>query len=198
MASSSTTRPATDTATVKVASKRQPKATSAAAATPSSGAMMRQLFEAVAAKDIDGLAARWDEDTYDDFVALNKVVTGTVALRAFFTEYFAAVEDADFEIQAIHEHGDTAIGQWRLRGTFSGGPFNGIHPTGKPVDLRGIDVMRFEDGIVRSNTVYYDGLGFARQIGLLPADGSRADRVMLAAFNTVTGTTAAIKRRLPR
>jgi hypothetical protein len=51
------------------------------------------------------------------------------------------------------------------------------------VDLRGCDVMEFDDGRLRHNTIYYDGLAFARQIGMLPREGSSADKAMTAAFN---------------
>jgi hypothetical protein len=44
-----------------------------------------------------------------------------------------------------------------------------------------------------------DGAEFARQIGMLPARGSRADRAMLATFNTATRAKtmarAAVDRR---
>jgi hypothetical protein len=81
-----------------------------------------------------------------------------------------------------------------MRGTFDGGPFQGIEPTGRVIEIRGIDVMEFEDSLLRYNTVYYDGLSFARQVGLLPAAGSRADRGMLAAFNATTKTKARLRR----
>ncbi len=43
-----------------------------------------------------------------------------------------------------------------------------------------------EYGLVIENTIYYDGAGFARQIGMLPAQGSKGDRAMTVAFNTLT------------
>ena len=43
--------------------------------------------------------------------------------------------------------------------------------------------MEIEEGRIRRNTIYYDGASFARQIGLLPAKGSLADRALLSAFN---------------
>ena len=36
------------------------------------------------------------------------------------------------------------------------------------------------------NTAYYDGASFARQVGMLPAEGSGAERAMKGAFNAVT------------
>jgi hypothetical protein len=45
--------------------------------------------------------------------------------------------------------------------------------------LRGCDVVEIRDGLVVDNTVYWDGAAFARQVGLLPPQGSLADRAML-------------------
>ncbi|MGB9374214.1 MAG: hypothetical protein WCA82_08655 [Jiangellales bacterium] len=54
-------------------------------------------------------------------------------------------------------------------------------------------MMRFEDGLLKHNTIYYDGLAFARQIGLLPAEGSSADRALQAVFNARTYALARVK-----
>lgn len=156
--------------------------------------LMREAFQAIDARDLDRLAAVWDDQTTDVFLALGIEITGVAGLRAFFAELFAAVPDLRFTTEAIHDvDGTTAVGQWRIQGTFTGGPFQGIEPTGKPVDLRGVDVMRFEDGILRHNDVYYDGLTFARQVGLLPAADSAADRAMLAGFNALTKAKDAVR-----
>ena len=58
---------------------------------------------------------------------------------------------------------------------------------GKHVELQGVDVFRFDaDGKVDTNTVYYDGADFARQIGMLPPRDSALDRGVLTLFNTGT------------
>jgi hypothetical protein len=41
-----------------------------------------------------------------------------------------------------------------------------------------MDLIDFQDRRVAANAIYYDGLSFARQVGLLPAAGSLADRMM--------------------
>jgi hypothetical protein len=48
---------------------------------------------------------------------------------------------------------------------------------------------------VAQNTVYYDGLAFARQIGMLPREGSTADRAVLAAFNATTKAKTRLRNR---
>lgn len=161
--------------------------------------LMRDAFDAITAKDLDRLAEVWDHRTADNFIALQLEVIGEADLRAFFEETFTALPDLQFTTEQIHDVDEnTAVGQWRLSGTFSGGPFQGIEPTGKHIELRGIDVMTFEDGVLRHNDVYYDGLSFARQIGMLPTADSTADRAMTASFNALTRVKHAARRRSDR
>jgi hypothetical protein len=91
----------------------------------------------------------------------------------------------------------SAVVQWHAAGTFTGGPFQGITPTGRRADIRGVDVMEITDGLIK-HTIYYDGATFARQIGLLPGLGSRADQALLAAFNAKTTLSQRARRRQRR
>ena len=80
-------------------------------------------------------------------------------------------------------------------GHFTGAPFQGIEPTGKPVEVRGLDLIELEGGEIVSLTAYYDGASFARQVGMLPPEGSGAERAMMGAFNAVTKVRQAIAAR---
>jgi hypothetical protein len=82
-----------------------------------------------------------------------------------------------------------------MRGTFDGAPFQGIEPTGKAVDMRGVDVFDVEDGLLIGCTGYYDGAEFARQAGMLPPRDSGAERAMTNAFNAVTKLRRAVNER---
>jgi steroid delta-isomerase-like uncharacterized protein len=126
------------------------------------------------------------EDIVEDFVVLGPI-KGKENVVAFFAEMFAAVPDLEFTTEQIMPiDATTAVGEWALHGTLSGGPFQGVEPNGSEVSLRGIDVMRFENGLLVHNTIYYDGLAFSRQIGMLPAAGSKTDRAMMESFNAMT------------
>jgi hypothetical protein len=74
----------------------------------------------------------------------------------------------------------------------------GIEPTGRSVDMRGMDLIDVEEGRVCGNNVYYDQLAFARQIGMLPAEGSVGDRLMTGAFNLITKGRATVRERSRR
>jgi hydroxyacylglutathione hydrolase len=76
--------------------------------------------------------------------------------------------------------------RWRSTGTFCGGSYQGIESTGNRIELEGIDLLTIEDGFITRNDAYYDGTQFARQIGLLPAQSSAAERGMTRAFNLRT------------
>jgi steroid delta-isomerase-like uncharacterized protein len=156
----------------------------------------RAAFEAIfERRDIDAVRPRWSEDSTVHLLALGIEVRGPDQLAAFFRELLAAVPDLEMTIENIVEEDRQAVVQWSLTGTFGGGPFQGIEPTGKRVRLRGCDVFRFTDeGKLDTNTVYYDGAEFARQIGMLPPRGSAADRGLLHASNVRTR----LRRRLRR
>jgi len=54
-------------------------------------------------------------------------------------------------------------------------------------------VERFPDGAVVSNFVVFDQMPFARAIGMLAPDGSRADGAVKAAFNACWTLTARLR-----
>jgi hypothetical protein len=71
----------------------------------------------------------------------------------------------------------------------------GIAGTGKEIELDGIDHFVLGDGKVAVNTVVFDQMKFARQVGLLPPDGSVADKALKATFNAKTRVVIAARRR---
>lgn len=153
------------------------------------------IFDALRRHALDEVAELDHPDVVADFVAIGEY-RGVPAVRAFFEELFAAFPDFDIEVVQLTADEERAVVQWRSTGTFTGAPFQGIHATGRAIELRGCDVMRVEDGRVVANTIYYDGLGFARQIGMLPREGSPGDKAMTLAFNTSTDVRARLHRRV--
>ena len=151
----------------------------------------RAAFDAVNAHDPDAVVANNAENCVDNFVAIG-VYTGRAEIKRFFTEFFAATPDFTITIDRVVADDSSAVVQWHAAGTFTGTPFQGIHATGRQVEILGVDVMEISEGLIQRNTIYYDGASFARQVGLLPPQGSRTDRAMLAAFNAKTE----VRRRL--
>ena len=115
-------------------------------------------------------------------------------ISAFFDETFAAVDGFRLEILALVEQGDEVFVRWRTSGTHTGRIF-GLDATGKPLELDGMDHFTLRDGRVVTNFVVFDQMQFARAIGLMPPDGSAADRALKAAFNAKTRVTSEIQAR---
>jgi predicted ester cyclase len=121
---------------------------------------------------------------------------------AWFRGFFDAVPDLHMDVEDVAVAGDPGSERvtvrWHITGTFSGAPYLGIEPTGRPIDLRGMDLIDVKEGRIAGNNVYYDQLAFARQIGMLPAEGSLGDRAMTAAFNGLTKGRGALRERSRR
>jgi predicted ester cyclase len=150
-------------------------------------------MDKVAARDAEGMAACWHPDGVEDIIPLG-VFRGPEAVRAVFSELFAAVPDFEFTVTRITADHEVAAVQWRATGTFTGGPFQGVQPTGGRVELRGTDCVEVdEDGRITRNTAAYDGMAFARGIGLLPPENSGVEKAMKGALNAVTKVRKAVE-----
>ncbi|MHB1582576.1 MAG: ester cyclase [Acidimicrobiales bacterium] len=145
----------------------------------------RTIFEAVSRHELDAAVELVAEDSVDDFVPVGRY-EGKAAIRSYFESLFAAFPDFAITVDRVVADDAAAVVQWRAGGTFTGAPFQGIEATGRRVEIRGVDVMEIADGRVTHNTIYYDGASFARQVGMLPAQGTTAERAVLSAFNTAT------------
>jgi len=154
----------------------------------------RSLFEALQAHDLDAVMANWSEDGVEDAVPIG-ILRGKDEIRENVRGLFAGAPDLQVTLENIVADEGRAVMQWRGAGTFTGEPFNGIEPTGRHIELRFIELLEVEDGLVVRNTVYYDGASLARQIGMLPEQESGAEKAMIAAFNASTKIRKAIDRR---
>ena len=161
--------------------------------TPSERA--REIFSAIFDdRDLSDPYRYWTDESVDYFLAAGREVRGAQALAQWFRDLFAAVPDWTLEVENTVDDGDRqVVVQWHATGTFTGAPFLGIEPNGRRLEVRGCDVIRVdENDKVITNTVYYDGAEYARQLGMLPPRDSVADRAMTAAFNGATK----LRRRL--
>jgi steroid delta-isomerase-like uncharacterized protein len=157
-------------------------------------AQARSYFEALAARDPEAIVSHWHEDGVDDVVPLG-VKRGRQEIEQMFRELFAAAPDLETTVTRIVAGEKQAAVEWRMHGTFDGGPFQGVEPTGRPIEMRGLDMLEIEDGQIVRITGYYDGAEYARQIGMLPPHDSGAERAMTSVFNTVTKVRRAVNER---
>ncbi|MCC9307804.1 ester cyclase [Kitasatospora sp. RB6PN24] len=145
----------------------------------------RSAADALDAGDLD----RYDELVHDD--AVFEILPfgeqhGRVAVRGFFEEVRSAMPNFSLTTEAVTGDDRRAAVEWRIRGTFNGGPFQGLTPNGREFDLRGIDFMEVDSGRIRHDRTAFDGAEWARQLGLLPQRGSATENAVVTAFNLKT------------
>ena len=158
--------------------------------------VVRAAFEAIARRDLATMRSFYSPDVIEDIVPIG-IMRGPDEVISFFEETFGAVPDAEIVVsRVVAGGGREVVVEWRLAGTFSGTAFQGIEATGKRIELRGLDLFEVEDGRIVTNTAYYDGLEFARQVGMMPARDSGAERALKSAFNGTTKLRQLVGERI--
>ena len=152
----------------------------------STRSIAKAYFDAIAQRDVEGMVALWKPGGRE-FIRGQIDTTAPDGVRSFFTELYGAVPDFDLQVQDIVcEKGRAAV-RWRATGTFCGeNAFKGIEPNGARIELEGCDVLQIEDDLIVANDAFSDSMAFARQIGMMPADGSLPDRALKGGFGVVT------------
>jgi steroid delta-isomerase-like uncharacterized protein len=155
---------------------------------------VRSYVEAIGRRDVEALGAHWSEDGVEDLVPIG-ILRGREEIENFFRGVFAAMPNAETTCLRVVAAETSAAVEWRMTGSFDGEPFQGVDPTGKPIDVRGLDLIEIEDGLIARNTAYYDNMAYARQVGLMPPMDSGAERAMKSAFNAMTKARRMISER---
>lgn len=153
--------------------------------------LLRWVFERINAHDVVSLRPFWTEETVEYFP--DATCRGADEVAAYFSDKFAAIENFHLDVVAIAESGDDVLVHWRLTGRHTG-TLLGVAATGKTLEIDGSDHFVLRDGRALSNTVVFDQMAFARQVGLMPPDGSAVDRALKAAFNATTRTVQKLRR----
>jgi len=72
-------------------------------------------------------------------------------------------EDWDEGIEDLFSAGDKVVVRWRASGTHTG-TFAGVEPTGRYMELAGIDILRVQDGRIAEHWSQCDISGFIQRL----------------------------------
>ena len=151
-------------------------------------------FDAIKARDTEAMAACWRPGSIDHFYGMAELRVPH-DLRDWFGRLFRAFPDFLMEVEDMVAYGDKAAVRWSATGTFKGsGKFEGLTPTGAAVRLEGLDLLTIEDGEITENYAFSNGMELARQLGIMPPQGSAGERTMLGVMNMKTAAAGALKR----
>lgn len=115
------------------------------------------------------LGVDFADELFDPRLTTNGVHVGIAGPKANIAARLAGFPDLKTEVMTVFGVGDTVTIQCRWTGTHRG-PYGGVAPTGKPVDLRVISIWRFENGKVVENWTLQDQFTLLQQIGYLPPE----------------------------
>ncbi len=158
----------------------------------STAEVARTYLEAVGRRERDAQTRFYAPDARN---TIHGVIgpAGIDEFRAFFAELYDAFPDFSLQVTDVTSEDDRAAVRWRATGTFSGpGNFQGLSPTGKAIEMEGVDMVWVRDGKIAHLEAYMDGMSLARQLGAMPAKDSPPDKAMLAALNALTKAKEAI------
>jgi steroid delta-isomerase-like uncharacterized protein len=120
-------------------------------------------------------------DLYADD-AVQVMPDGTFEGRSVIGERLAkeltAFPDLHHRVVSFVEQEDAFADEWVFVGTHTG-PLvlpdgTELPPTGKRVEVRGMELVELRDGKIVVDNLYYDNLAIAAQLGLLPQDAPAA------------------------
>ena len=92
---------------------------------------------------------------------------GREGFKLAFTELTSAFPDAHIEPAHMVADDENVGIAYTLTGTHEG-DFNGVAATGKKIEVRGVQIGRFENGKIVERWGSSDALGILKQLGVVP------------------------------
>ena len=120
------------------------------------------LAEAIGSGDLDTLEQFFDPDVVDHDPAPGQT-PGPSGYKEFFAAMKKAFPDVELAPEQIVADEDNIAIAYTLTGTHEG-EFQGIAPTGRRIEARGLQIARFEDGKIAERWGSSDELGILKQL----------------------------------
>ena len=129
--------------------------------------LARRLYAVTTSGNVDELEALLSEDVVDHGVGgpEEEDLRGSGAVREDVLAFRKAFPDVVITVEDVFAaaSGDRVAVRWRLTGTHQD-TFQGIPASGRSVSMRGIDVLRIEDGRIAERWGSADELGLLQQL----------------------------------
>lgn len=132
--------------------------------------LLDHYVERYNAGDLDGVMALYADDAVQGMP--DGTFKGREAIRQRLAMELAACPDVVHSVRSFVSDGDFFADEWTFAATHTG-PFvmpdgTEVPPTGKRLEVKGMEVVALRDGKIVLNTLYYDMLSVVAQMGLLP------------------------------
>ena len=121
------------------------------------------------AHDLDAIMAMHAPDMVFENHTAGERAEGEAA-RAHIGSIFETWPDITFATRRLYVREGLVVQEWTATATHANEMRRGdlvAEPTGKTISWDGLDVIPFEDGLVKRKDVYSDSVSILRQVGLL-------------------------------
>jgi steroid delta-isomerase-like uncharacterized protein len=132
-------------------------------------ATIARYNEAWNAHDLDAIIAMHAPDMVFENHTAGESATGE-EVREHVGAIFATWPDIAFATRRLYLRDGLAVQEWTATATHAREMRRGdlmAAPTGRRIEWDGLDVIPFEDGLVKRKDVYSDSVSILRQVGLL-------------------------------
>ena len=122
------------------------------------------------AHDLDAIISMHAEDMVFENHTAGESAQGPDQVRERIGSIFETWPDIRFETRRLYARDGVVTQEWTASATHTNTMRRGelvADPTGNRIEWRGIDVIPFEDGLVKRKDVYSDSVSILRQVGLL-------------------------------
>jgi steroid delta-isomerase-like uncharacterized protein len=120
--------------------------------------------------DLEAIMAMHAPDmTFENHTA-GESAQGEEEVRRHIGSIFATWPDIHFATRRLYVRDGLVVQEWTATATHRNVMRRGdlvAEPTGRRVEWRGVDVIPFENGLVKRKNVYSDSVSILRQVGLL-------------------------------
>lgn len=99
-----------------------------------------------------------------------ETIRGPQGEKAAITKYRTAFPDCNLQIDEMFSAGDRVVVRFTYSGTHRG-EFEGLAPTGRTAQGKGIDVVHMLDGRIVASYSQWDALGLMQQLGVVTLPG---------------------------
>ena len=132
--------------------------------------LLDRYVERYNAGDLDGVMDLYAEDAVQ--LMPDGTFVGWSAIRERLAQELDGFSDIAHRVESFVEQGDAFADEWTFVGTHAR-PLTlpdgtQLPPTGKRVELRGMELVQVRDGKIVVDNLYYDNVAVAAQLGLAP------------------------------
>jgi steroid delta-isomerase-like uncharacterized protein len=132
--------------------------------------LLERYVERYNAGDLDAVMDLYAEDAVQ--IMPDGTYEGWSTVRERLAQELDGFTDLNHTVRSFVEQGDLFADEWTFVGTHTGSfrlpDGTELPPTGKRVEIRGMEVVRVRDGKIVLNSLYYDTMAVAVQLGLVP------------------------------